>query len=111
MLVILLGSNIVNAIYVVNEETGQVAAARAEAGITEIGGVIRLILAFLGPVAVIITIYAGFMLLTAFENEERAKKAKTMIVAGVTGIVIIYAAYAIVNTIIAGDIGTLPPPT
>ncbi len=93
------------------EDTGDVMAASAEAGITEIGGIIRLILAFLGPVAVIFTLYAGFMYLTAFENEDRAKKARTMIVAGVTGIIIIYAAYAIVNTIILGDIGTLPAPT
>lgn len=102
ILVILLASNIVNAIYVINGDKAQ--AAGAEAGITEIGGVIRLALVFLGPVAVLFTIYAGFMYLTAFENEDRANKAKTMIVGGVTGIVIIYAAYALVNTFLITDL-------
>ncbi len=99
MLTVLLASNIVNAIYVVNEDTGQAeGVAETEVGITEIGGIIRLILVFLGPIAVAFTMYAGFMFLTAFENEEQAGKAKRMIVAGVTGIVIIYAAYALVST-------------
>lgn len=109
MLVVLLASNIVNAIYVVNEETGQASVAEAEVGITEIGGVIRLILVFLGPIAVIFTIYAGFMYLTALDNEERATKARRMIVAGVTGITIIYAAYALVNTFFVPE--ALIPPT
>lgn len=100
MLVILLANNVVNAIYVVEESTGETTAATAEAGITEIGGVIQLILVFLGPVAILFTIYAGFIYLTAFENEDRVKKAKKMIIAGVTGIVIIYSAFAIVNTLL-----------
>lgn len=102
MLVILLASNIVNAIYVVNEETGEVAAARPETGIVEAGGIIRLILVFLGPIAVLFTIYAGFLYLTAFQNEEKLNKAKKMIVAGVTGIIIIYAAFALVSTFMTG---------
>ena len=110
MLVILLASNIVNAIYVVNEETGQAeGVAEAEVGITDIGGVIRLILVFLGPIAVGFTIYAGFMYLTALDNEERATKARRMIVAGVTGIIFIYAAYALVNTFFVPE--ALIPPT
>lgn len=109
MLVVLLASNIVNAIYVVNEETGQASVAEAEVGITEIGGIIRLILVFLGPIAVAFTIYAGFMYLTALDNEERATKARRMIVAGITGITIIYAAYALVNTFFVPE--ALIPPT
>ena len=106
LLVILLASNIVNAIYVVGEpETGQVGtAAGATEGIGEIAGIIRLFLVFLGPVAVLFTIYAGFMYLTAFENEERVNKAKRMIVGGVTGIFIIYASFAIVNTLLGQKI-------
>jgi hypothetical protein len=99
MLVMLLASNIVNAIYVVKD--GIAAPAATTTASTEIGGIIRLILVFLGPVAVLFTLYAGFFYMTALENEERAKKARAMIVAGVTGIVIIYAAYALVNTFYA----------
>jgi len=36
--------------------------------------------------------------MTAFENEDRAKKARKMITAGVTGIVLVYMAYALVTT-------------
>jgi len=106
MLVILLASNIVNAIYVVNEAGTdvQVPTEGAAPAIIEIGGIIRLILVFLGPLAVLFTIYAGFIYMTAFEQEERAQKARRMIVAGVSAIVIIYAAFALVNTLI----GTRP---
>ena len=98
MLAILLASNIVNAIYVVNSSTDEVTAGSSTTAVQEIGSVIRLLLVFLGPLAVIFTIYAGFMYLTSFDNEERSKKSRTMIVSGVTGIVIIYTAYALVNT-------------
>lgn len=99
LLVILLADNIINAIYVVNEQG--VAAPTPETGIQEIAGVIRLALVFLGPAAVVFTIYAGFMYLTAFENEDRANQAKRMIAGGITGIIMIYAAYALVNTFVA----------
>lgn len=98
MLLILLASNIVNAVYVIREPT-EVAAAAPETAITEVASVIRLILVFMGPLAIAFTIYAGFLYLTALDNEERVNKAKRMIVAGVVAIVIIFAAFAIVNTI------------
>ena len=110
MLIILLASNLVNAIYVVKDSVAAPAATTTAA--TEIGGIIRLILVFLGPVAVLFTLYAGFYYLTALDNEERTKKARTMIVAGVTGIVIIYAAYALVNTFYAApELSNLSQPT
>ena len=103
MLVVLLASSMVNTIYVVKSPE-QIVAGNATQTITEIGGVIRLLLVFLGPVAIIFTIYAGFMYLTALDNEERANKAKRMIVAGVTGVVMVYAAYALVNTFMVADL-------
>lgn len=104
MLVILLANSIVNTIYVVKTSDGTVAAGSSTQAITEIGSIIRLLLVFLGPVAILFTIYAGFMYLTAFDVEDRAKKAKRMIVAGVTGVVIIYTAYALVNTFMVADL-------
>ena len=100
MLIILLASNLVNAFYVVKDNTAAPAAATSVG--TEIGGIIRLILVFLGPAALLFTIYAGFLYLSALDDEERTKKARSMIVAGVTGIVIIYSAYALVNTFYGG---------
>ncbi|MBN1258818.1 hypothetical protein JXA05_03610 [Candidatus Peregrinibacteria bacterium] len=109
LLVILLASNIVNAVYVMNEKGEAVGAAAPQTAIQEIAGVVRLLLVFLGPIAVLFTIYAGYIYLTALDNEERSKKGKMMIVGGVTGIVMVYAAYAIVNTLLSSQqLGALP---
>ncbi len=108
MMVILLASNIVNAIYVVNESTGAVEAGGPGTAVTEISSIIRLILVFLGPVAIAFTIYAGFTYLTSFGNDEHNQKAKRMIIGGVTGVIIIFAAYALVNTIAAERLAMLP---
>jgi len=108
IMVILLANNIVNAIYVINGPD-EVTAAPTEASISELTSLIRLILVFLGPIAVIFTIYAGFLYLTALDNEDRAGTAKKMIVAGIVAIVIIYGAYALVNTFVSADLALLIP--
>jgi len=107
MLVILLANNIVNAIYVIKEPK-EIIPAQASAGIMELTGVIKLILVFLGPIAIIFTIYAGFIYLTAADNEEKTSQAKRMIIGGITGIVIVYAAYALANTVTAETFAALP---
>jgi len=106
LLVVLLASNLVNAVYVL-KSPGEAVAAAPEAAIFEFAGIIRLILVFLGPAAIAFTIYAGFMYLTALDNEERVNKAKRMIVEGVVAIVIIYGAFALVSTLTSADIGLL----
>lgn len=105
MLVVMLASGIVNAIYVLNE--GEASPAPTETAAKEAGGVIKLLLVFLGPLTILFTIGAGFLYLTSLDNQERATKAKHMIVAGVTGIIIIYIAYALVNTILGAEL--VPP--
>ena len=106
LLVVMLASNIVNSVYVIRG-ADETAAASASVGIGEFSGIIRLILVFLGPIAIAFTIYAGYRYLTALDNEERATKAKRMIVEGVVAIVIIYGAYALVNTLTSANIGYL----
>lgn len=101
MMTILLASNIVNMIYVLRGPD-EVAAAAPTTAIAEISGIIRLILVFMGPVAIIFTIYAGFLYLTALDNEDRTNTARSMIIAGIVAIVIIYGAYALVNTFTSG---------
>lgn len=110
MLLILLARNIVNVIYVVNSPN-DIVAGNTDGVITEIASIIRLLLAFLGPVAVIFTIYAGFLYVTNFGNDEQINKAKRLIVAGITGIVIIYAAFAITNVFLTLPATTAPPST
>ncbi len=62
---------------------------------TIIASVIRVVLGFLGVIAVIIVMYAGFLWMTAGGNEDNVSKAKQMMGAGVIGLVIILAAFGI----------------
>jgi hypothetical protein len=61
---------------------------------------IQYILAFLGVVAVVIIIYAGFLWMTAAGNDEKVGKAKKTMISGIIGLVIILLAYAIAGFVI-----------
>ncbi len=106
MLVILLANNIVNAVYIINEPS-EVSAASPDVAVGEITSLVRLLLVFLGPIAIAFTIYAGFLYLTALDNEERANKGRRMIVYGVVAIALVYGAFAIVNTLTSADLSYL----
>ena len=62
--------------------------------------IINVVLGFLGIVAIIIILWGGFMWMTAGGNEEKVTKARQLLVAGITGLVIILAAYAIARFVI-----------
>lgn len=62
---------------------------------TVIVNIIRLVLGFLGLIAVIIVLYGGFQWMTASGNEEKVSSARATLTAGLIGLVIILAAYAI----------------
>ncbi|MFC1702903.1 IPT/TIG domain-containing protein, partial [Patescibacteria group bacterium] len=64
---------------------------------TTISRIIRSFLGFLGIVAVMIILYAGFLWMTAGGNEEQVSKAKKMLINGVIGLVIILSAFTIVT--------------
>lgn len=70
-----------------------------------IAEVIRIILGFLGILAVIIVLYAGFKWMLSGGNEEKISEAKKMLIAGAIGLVIILCAYAIANFVINQIIG------
>lgn len=63
--------------------------------------VIRIILGFLGIVAVIIILLGGFKWMTAGGNEDKVGEAKKLIIAGVIGLVIIIAAFAIATFVLS----------
>ena len=67
-------------------------------------GVINFLLGFLGLLAVILVIYAGFLYVTDAGGDENIGKAKNIILYAIIGLVIIFASYAIVN--FAFDVGT-----
>jgi len=65
-----------------------------------IGSIIKIILGFLGIVLLIVIIYGGWLWMTAGGDEEQVKKAKSWIVNGIIGLVIILLAYAITDYVI-----------
>jgi len=65
-----------------------------------VASVIRIILGFLGIIAVIIILLGGFKWMTAGGNEEKAGEARKLIAQGVIGLVIILAAFGIATFVI-----------
>ncbi len=62
------------------------------------------------PLAVVILIYGGVMLLTSRGSEEKLKKGKTALGAAVWGLLIVFAAWLIIDTILGNLVksGYLP---
>ncbi|MFH1029676.1 MAG: hypothetical protein V1770_00265 [bacterium] len=60
-----------------------------------IAEIIKYILSFLGIIFLILTLYGGFLWMTAGGNDEQVAKSKTIIINGVVGLIIILSAYAI----------------
>ncbi len=80
-----------------------------------VGRVIRGFLGLLGLIFVVLTIYAGFLWMTASGNEEQISKAKKMLTNAVIGIIIILLAYSVTAFVMsslysATEGGTVPPP-
>ena len=57
--------------------------------------IINVILGFLSIVAIIIVLWGGFKWMTAGGNEDQIGEAKKMIIAGVVGMAVIFASYAV----------------
>ncbi|MFA5754491.1 MAG: pilin [Patescibacteria group bacterium] len=67
---------------------------------TVVGRIINLALSFLGVIAVGIILLGGFKWMTAGGNEEKTSEAKQLLGAGVIGLVIILASWALATFII-----------
>jgi len=63
---------------------------------------------FLSTIAAVMYIYAGYLYVTAFGNEEATGKAKKVIIGATVGLLLAMAAFAIVNTTVKleNQIGT-----
>ena len=84
---------------------------------TSVAAVIKAVLALIGTIFLVLTIYAGILWMTAQGNEEQVTKAVGIIKASVIGLIIVMSAYAItyfVTSKLAGVAGTSnqpgPPP-
>ena len=66
---------------------------------------IRFLMGFLGIIAVAIILLGGFKWMTAQGADDKVKAAKKLITAGLTGLVIVLAAFLIANFVIS-TVGT-----
>ena len=69
--------------------------------LTLIGTIINVLLGFLGVIFLLLTIYAGFLWMTAQGNEEKVEKATGILKTAIIGLVIILAAYSIANFVVS----------
>ena len=63
--------------------------------INSINTIINIVLSLLGIIFIILTVYGGFLYMTARGNEEQTKKALSIITQSVIGLIIVLSAYAI----------------
>lgn len=62
-----------------------------------IGRIIKIALSFIGTIFFALTVYAGFLWMTARGNDEQVGKAVGIIKTGIIGMIIILAAYGITS--------------
>ena len=65
-----------------------------------VASVVRIILGFLGIIAVVIILLGGFKWMTAGGNEDKVGEAKKLIMAGIIGLVIILASWGIATFVL-----------
>jgi len=70
-----------------------------------VANVIQVVLGFLGTIAVVLIIVAGFQWMTAAGSEDKIAKAKKIMTAAVIGLVIVLMAYALSTFVIDAIIG------
>jgi len=61
----------------------------------KVGGIINVILGFLGIIFLILIIYAGFLWMTAGGNDDTVSKARKILINSTIGLVIVIGAYVI----------------
>ncbi len=68
--------------------------------LTIVGTIINVALGFLGVIFLLLTVYAGFLWMTAQGNEEQTTKAKGILTTAVVGLIITLAAYSIASFVV-----------
>lgn len=86
---------------ILGEEFGETAGLGQADLKTTIGQLIRVLLGFLGVVAVVIILLGGFKWMTAGGNDEKVAEARGLIIAGIVGLAIILSAFAIASFVIS----------
>jgi hypothetical protein len=68
---------------------------------------INILLGFLGIIAVVIILYGGFVWMTAGGNEDKVSQARKILIAGIIGLIISLADFAIANFILTQLVGVV----
>jgi hypothetical protein len=68
--------------------------------IETIARIINILLGFLGVLAVLLVLWGGFKWMTAAGNEDSIGEAKKLMAAGVVGLAIILAAFAVASFVV-----------
>ena len=76
-----------------------------------VANVIKVVLGFLGTIAVVLIIVAGFQWMTAAGSEDKIAKAKKIMTAAVIDLVIVLMAYALSTFVINAIISATNPST
>ncbi|MFA6171035.1 MAG: pilin [Patescibacteria group bacterium] len=80
-------------------EASRIGLGSASPGVV-VARVVQAALGFLGLIAVVLVIYAGFVMMTSDGNAEKVDKAKKILKNAVIGLIIILSAFAIVSFIL-----------
>lgn len=90
-----------------NQGFGIIDTIRGNSGVQDFGSVTEFIITVLNVIlslaaiaAVVVMVYAGILLIADMGNEERAEKAKKIILYAIAGLVVIGVAAIVVNLII-----------
>lgn len=67
---------------------------------SQVGNVIRIILSFVGLIAIILVIYGGFLWMTSAGNDDQINTARKTIIAAMIGLIIIISSWAITTLVI-----------
>ena len=86
---------------IVKENLHGSGVSTADSLIVVILGWIQFFLPFAGVLAFAGIVYAGFLYLTGFAQEDNIEKAKKILMWSIIGLILIFVAYSIVSTFIS----------
>ncbi|MDZ4221355.1 MAG: pilin [Patescibacteria group bacterium] len=86
---------------------GQVDVSHDAGLYTKISAIINILLGFIGVVALVYILYAGFRWITASGNEDQVTEARNNIRNAVIGLVVVFLAFVITNYVITALIGII----
>lgn len=73
---------------------------------SDLQGILNAIVGVLGLVAVVVIIIGGVTYMTSSGDASKVKKAKDTILYGIIGLIVAALAFAVVNFVISGILGT-----